>query len=81
MFKKIIEWFLFSSANPNKLSLTLKAVIPFIALLGVTDSQVLESTSNAIIEIVVQVGVLISGFITLYGAVRKVVLTFFPPKK
>lgn len=74
-FNKIWVWFVASSKDPQKLSLTLKGLLPFLALLGVADSGMLDSLSNSVVDIIVQIGTLVTGVVTLYGAVRKVYLS------
>jgi len=78
MIKKIFDWFVLSSKNPANVSLTVKGLLPFLALLGIMDSQIMEETSNAVVEIIVQLGILASGIATLWGAVRKVYLSLKP---
>ena len=76
IIKKIVIWFTYSSANPANVSLTLKGLIPLLVLLKVSNSTILEETSSSIVNIIVQLGTLTSGAVTLWGAVRKVFLTF-----
>ena len=77
IFRKIWVWFVSSSANSQNISLTLKGLIPFLVLLGV-DQTVVEATSNSVVNIVMQTGTLVTGAITLYGALRKLFYTFKP---
>lgn len=78
MFTKITQWFLYSSADPTKFSLTLKGFIPFIMLLGAGKYITVGDASNLIdlfVNALVAVTTAISGLIALYGAARKVYLT------
>jgi len=73
---KIIKWFIESSTNPTKLSLTLKGLLPFLVLLGV-DSALLDGFSTNVIDIIVLIGQLLTAFITAWGFARKIALTFW----
>lgn len=78
MLTKIIKWFIYSSRDPQQLALTLKAGIPFLMLLGL-GGYVTEKDAVDIIDFAVNLIMLstqwFTGAVTLYGAVRKVVLT------
>lgn len=69
--KKVFEWFVFSSANPQLISLTVKGLLPFILLLGI-DSSVSEELGNSVTEVIVSLGFTLSGFLTLGGLLRKI---------
>lgn len=77
MFRKIMQWLIYSSANPQAFSLTLKGLVPFLVLLGIGGGM--ESDINSIIDLastsLVALGTLVSGVIALYGALRKVYFT------
>ena len=76
MFQTIKNWVLYSSANPQKVSLTLKASIPFLVLLGL--GQYVNDAGNmidAIVYMIVAVGQLLSGASLIHGIVRKIYLT------
>ncbi len=81
MIKKVLDWFVYSSANPAKLSLTLKAGLPAVILifgfLGVKNGDVdLGTVIDAIVLVITGVGSAVTGGLTVYGAGRKVYLTF-----
>ena len=79
-FYKVLDWFAYSSANPEKLSLTLKAGLPFLALvlgfLGFQDSGIeLGEGFDALVLVITGLGSIITGGVTLYGFGRKVAFT------
>ena len=61
-----------SSANPQKLSLTITAFIPLVIfilpMLGVSNIN-----ENDIVEVVDKIGVAFAGALMAYGAIRRVV--------
>lgn len=75
-FKKVYRWLVVSSVNSDKFSLTLKAGIPFLVLLGVSDTETLEELSGAVGVLLVNIGQVIAGAIALIGLIRKVWLTY-----
>lgn len=79
ILKKIWFWFVYSSNNPEKIALTLKAGIPFLVILNLGDAEVLGTAVDASINVLVGISTLIAGTVTAYGAIRKVVysLPFF----
>lgn len=79
MTRKIVEWFVYSSKNPQKIALTIKGLIPFLALLGL-DSAVVEGAANTVGEIVAQTATLIAAFIALWGLLRKLYYSFKKPE-
>ena len=81
-FKKIVQWVVYSSADPAKLSLTLKAGLPFVLLLlgwsGVEKAVIepladefVTDSANAL-ALVVQAG---TALVALAGLARKIYLT------
>lgn len=63
--------FLASSVNPNKLSTTLKGLVPLlIALLPLFG--VINIGEGEILELIDALIIAISGAVTLYGAIRKI---------
>jgi len=72
--KFLVSWVCKSSKNPSAISLTLKAGAPLFILMGV-DSALIDSTTNGIVETIVNVGELITGAITVYGVARKVIIS------
>ena len=77
-FRKVVQWLLYSSSNPEKLSLTLKAVIPFLVLFNIGDVDTLGNTFDAVINFTVMTGTWVAGAMTLFGAVRKLWYTVAP---
>ena len=81
MIKKILDWFVFSSTNPARLSLTLKAGLPAVILvfgyLGVSNGDVeLGTVVDAIVLVVTGVGSVVTGALGIYGFGRKIYLSF-----
>ena len=81
MIKKILDWFVFSSKDPARISLTLKAGLPAVILifgfLGVKNGDVeLGAAIDGIVLVATGVGSVVTGGYAIYGAVRKVYLTF-----
>ena len=72
-FKKVLSWILVSSANGQKISLTLKAGIPFLVLLGIGDTELLGQLAGTIGTFLVNLGQIVSGLVTAYGLMRKMV--------
>ena len=70
-----------SSVNPEKLSLTIKGLIPLIIIIvsvfgfNVTEIDVNVIVDN-IVKIVVAIGGIASLFATLYGLIRKIAVSF-----
>jgi hypothetical protein len=84
MFKKIIAWLVFSSANADKISLTIKsmlyALIPVALLvLGAYKIQVESAYLSAIIDQIIAVIIVVGGTVTAitaaWGALRKIFTT------
>lgn len=75
MLRNIFQWFVYSSTNPQVISLTLKGLIPLLVLFGI-DASVGDTLVDTINQLVLNLGLVFSGFLTLYGIVRKVWLTF-----
>jgi len=67
--------YLGSSVNPEKLSLTLKGLVPLIvALLPIFG--VINIGESEIVELINAIVIAISGAVTLYGIVRKITVKF-----
>lgn len=71
--KNAIKWFSTSSANKDKVAMTVKGLIPFLVFLGVGN---IDTISNDLIETISAIGAIISGWYTLYGFMRKIYLSF-----
>lgn len=74
--KKVFLWLVVSSANFNKWSLTVKAGIPFLVLLGISDMQTLTDLTGSIGNLVVLIGQAITGLLTTWGLLRKIWYTY-----
>ena len=82
MFKTFWNWLVVSSADEDKLSLTLKgifgaAVTTLTVVLGFANIHVGDLTPvvDALITLIQAIAAVVSAVVTLYGLVRKVVLT------
>ena len=71
---KIVNWFIKSSADPQKLSLTLKALVGFAVLFGIDGSVANEGVGHVVL-FVTALGQIVSAGIALYGFGRKVYLS------
>ncbi len=70
----ILDWFTFSSENPDKLSLTLKGGLPFVVALSAYFGLNLGMGDwEKLVEAVVAV---VSGVVFIYGFGRKLVNSF-----
>lgn len=78
----VVAWVVKSSANTNKISLTLKAGIPFLVLLHIGSVDSLGTVVDNIVNLIVLVSTWLAGAAAIYGAFRKVwitIATFFKP--
>ena len=73
-----INFILFSSANSNKLSLSIKAGIPFVvAILALFNVNVdINPIADQLILVLNTLFALVAGAVTLFGLLRKVYLTW-----
>jgi hypothetical protein len=75
----IYNWLMKSSANPEKLSLTIKGIlstIVFVAVsFGANYTLNIDALSYDIANVISQIGIVISSLITIYGLIRKIYLT------
>lgn len=79
MIKKIALFFIYSSENPQKISLTLKGFIPFIALFGLSSHVSVEDATGIIdglVALLVLGGQFVAGAVATLGLIRKVYNTF-----
>lgn len=67
-----VYWFVTSSENRSKFALTLKAGIPFLVLLGVSDSQTLEELIGSAGVLLANIGEVIAAAFTAWGLLRKI---------
>lgn len=75
LFMKVSGWLLWSSANSDKISLTLKAGIPFLVLWGISDTATLNELVGSIGHVIFLAAQTFSGLIALFGLMRKIVLS------
>ena len=71
MLKNIVQWFVYSSANPQAVSLTVKGLIPLLLILGI-DSQDSEALADNVSQFIIGLGLGSSALLTLFGLVRKI---------
>lgn len=73
MFKSILNFFLWSSVNPDKISLTIKAGIPLIvstlAVMNIYPD--INPLADALINFITAMSMLVSAGVTMYGLIRK----------
>ncbi len=93
IIKTIFQWVVYSSANPAKLSLTLKGISVFALTLisvyaGLAHIDISSITSvdftrivDAFISFIQAVATIASAVITVYGILRKVILTLMGRNK
>lgn|GEM_PF-2786526 len=77
IFNMIGEWLWWSSKNPDKVSLTIKGLLGFLAILGVKGIEDAEGFSNAIVNVIVLVVQIFTAIMAVWGFIRKVYITFF----
>jgi hypothetical protein len=75
MFTKIYNWIVYSSVNPEAISVTLKGLVPLLVLVGVDSTHVQALSDNAS-QLVVQIGIALSGIVTAFGLARKIYNSF-----
>ena len=75
MIKNALQWFIYSSKDPQKIALTVKGLVPLVALLGFFDQNLLDSASDSIGEVVVAIGQVLTAGMVVWGLVRKIYLT------
>ena len=78
MFKTFFQWVIYSSKDPQKFALTLKAGIPFLMLLGLGKYITANDTSTLIDTLANSIVLLTqfaTGIIAGWGILRKVYLT------
>ena len=73
--RKIFQWLVYSSANPQLISLTLKGFIPLLLLLGI-DATAGQELTDVLSQSILAIGLVATSLTTLYGLVRKILLTF-----
>jgi hypothetical protein len=73
--KKIVKWIIYSSANKANISLTLKAIVPFLVFLNLGNHMELEQVSDYVAEAFFRIGEILSLMVAVYGLGRKIFLT------
>jgi len=83
MITKIIDWFIWSSKNADKISLTLKAILTGSVVISIFEllkiSMPVDNFTDIIdqsVTIIQEAGVIVTSLVTVYGLVRKLVTTF-----
>lgn len=80
MFKKSVQWLLYSSANPSKIALTVKSavvgVIPIIMLFTGVSGDDASGLADTISNIVFLGLSLVSSVGVAYGLLRKIWISF-----
>lgn len=72
--KQIFDWVVKSSADPEKVSLTIKGGIVLAAFVGI-DSSVVTQVGNELAHLIATLGIAVSSGVTLYGLLRKIYIT------
>lgn len=80
LLKIVWNWLVYSSKDPENFSLTLKAGIPLLFFLGAGSQVALNGSVEPVVSFLVLTGQWVTGAVTVYGALRKVYLTFFLAK-
>lgn len=63
-----------SSADPAKLSLSIKSFAVLLALTGIASQDEVEVISNTLAQVVIAGGQILAGLVALYGIGRKIYL-------
>ncbi|MBT9167846.1 MAG: hypothetical protein DDT19_01189 [Syntrophomonadaceae bacterium] len=71
--KKTLKWFVTSSTNPEKISLTIKGIVAFAILVGL-DEAVVNEFGNNLANFILGLGILASAGLGIWGAIRKIVI-------
>lgn len=69
--KTLFNWLVWSSTNANKISLTLKAGIPFLLLLGIGNTDTLEASVGFIGQFIAVAAQSVLGLMAAWGILRK----------
>lgn len=73
--KKIYNWLVQSSVNPQALSLTIKGFIPLLVFLG-ADNADLNVFADSLTQVIIDAGKFASSVIFVVGLLRKIALSF-----
>lgn len=77
---KTLKGFVYSSVDSQKISLTLKSLLPLIILL-LPIFGIVNIGENDLVELINAIAVAITGALTLYGAIRKIKIKVFGVSK
>jgi hypothetical protein len=77
ILKDFWYWLVMSSANPQKIALTVRAGVPLLVLLGVGTQVELDLFADNIINLILAWGAVVATIGTAYGASRKVAKTVY----
>ena len=80
IIKSVWNWVVFSSANPQKLSLTLKAIIPALVFFGLGDSELFSGAIESVVHFISMTVAYTSTAVATFGALRKVFNSVFAKK-
>lgn len=80
ILKNVWNWVVFSSAYPDKISLTLKALIPFLVMFNVVDPALADNAVDGIVTFVTATITWATAGIATFGLLRKVFYSIFPPR-
>ena len=75
MVNRFRNWILWSSQNPQVISLTVKGFVPFLVLLGIQENEVVAFSDN-ISQAILAISMLVSALVGLWGFARKLYNTF-----
>jgi len=73
--KTLLNWIVWSSENSNRISMSVKAGLPFLLLLGIGSETDLNILSDNFHTLVISWATVVSGLGTIFGVGRKIVLT------
>ena len=74
MLRDFFQWVVYSSANPSKFALTIKAGLALLVLLGL-DPLISDQLANGVVQFVVYLGQIVANIGLIVGLVRKLWLT------
>ena len=68
--RKFLDWFLRSSADSDKLSRTIKMLVPFLVLWGISDQETLEQFVLTATTVATGVGALWFLLVKIWNSVK-----------
>lgn len=75
IIKRSLAWLVVSSANSNRVALTVRAGIPLLVLWGISDTATLSNLTGEIGTVLASLGQAVAGFLTAWGILRKIWIT------